>query len=90
MNVCGERVKLRREELQLTQSELCGRLATVTHGIWNGDRRDIHRVERGTRKVSDAELIALTISLETTPQWLLIGEGTEEEETGFARPMWTF
>jgi transcriptional regulator with XRE-family HTH domain len=88
MNICGIRVRERREELKLSQSELCARLALVTDAVWNADRRDIHRIEHGTRKISDAELLCLAISLETTAQFLLMGDLNEATASGFRSPDW--
>jgi transcriptional regulator with XRE-family HTH domain len=88
MNICGIRVRERREELNLSQSELCARLASVTDAVWNPDRRDIHRIEYGTRKISDAEILALAISLETTAQFLLVGNSNEATAGGFRSPDW--
>ncbi len=89
MNACGQRVKLRREELGLSQADLIGRLADVTRAEWNGDRRDVYRIERGTRKIADVELIALAVALEISPMWLLVGDGDEFAESGFQRPLST-
>jgi transcriptional regulator with XRE-family HTH domain len=88
MNVCGARVRERREELALSQNDLCGRIAMVTDAVWNPDRRDIHRIEKGTRKISDAELIALSIALESTVTSLLLGNSDEATATGFRSPDW--
>ena len=87
MNAAGTRIKLRREELKLSQSDLCERLSDVTLGEWNADRRDVFRLEKGTRKVSDVELLALALALDVSPMWLLVGSGDERSETGFRRPI---
>ena len=84
MNVCGTRVSESRNKLGLSQSDLCGRLATVTNGEWIGDRRDIYRIEKGTRKIADVELLALALALEVSPLWLLVGNKDERAETGFS------
>jgi hypothetical protein len=71
MNVVGERVYERRRALKLTQDGLCARLAAVTAGAWNPDRRDIFRIEDGRRSVYDTELLALGEALEVSASWLL-------------------
>jgi len=71
MNAVGSRVKERRKTLRWNQDDLCARLAHVTSGVWNPAWRDIVRIEGGTRKVSDLELLALAQALECTPSWLL-------------------
>ncbi len=71
MNLVGLRVKERRKALQWNQDTLCARIATMTAGEWNPGWRDIVRIEGGTRKVSDLELLALAQALECSAAWLL-------------------
>ncbi|WP_395091447.1 helix-turn-helix transcriptional regulator [Armatimonas sp.] len=59
LNQVATTLKERRKALKLTQDNLCGRLAEVTQGRWTPQWRDIVRIERGTRIVSDLEVIAL-------------------------------
>ena len=73
MNQIGARVKERRRALGLTQDALCGRLALATNGRWNPDRRDVVRIEIGTRIVSDVEMLALAEALDCDACWLLVG-----------------
>jgi hypothetical protein len=40
-------------------------------GAWNPDRRDVYRVERGTRKITDLELVVLARAAKTTPADLI-------------------
>ena len=71
MNAVGTRVRDRRKELRWGQDALCARIALATDGRWNPEWRDIVRIEGGTRKVSDLELLALARALECTAAWLL-------------------
>ncbi len=71
MNVVGPQVRERRRELRWNQDTLCARLALATGGVWNPEWRDIVRIEGGTRKVSDLELLALAKALECAASWLL-------------------
>lgn len=71
MNIVGTHVKERRKELRWNQDRLCARIALVTEGAWNPEWRDIVRIEGGTRKVSDLELLALAKALECRAAWLL-------------------
>jgi transcriptional regulator with XRE-family HTH domain len=74
LNQIAERVRERRQVLNVTQSQLCGLLAFVTAGQWNADRQEIVRIEAGGRIVSDVELVALAKALDCSPCWLLLGE----------------
>ena len=74
INQVAERVKERRKELKLTQDALCARLASNTEGGWNADRMEIYRIEKGTRIVSDLEMLALAQALECMPDWLFLGK----------------
>lgn len=71
MNIVGARVRERRKGLQWNQDTLCARIALATGGAWNPEWRDIVRIEGGTRKVSDLELLALAKALECSAAWLL-------------------
>ncbi len=72
-NIVGERVRLRREQENMTQDALCARIANVTSGAWNPDRRDVYRIEDGRRSVYDVELIALAEALGCEFGWLVQG-----------------
>src|ERR1051326_7783056 len=71
MNIIGTRGKERRKGLKWNQDTLCARIAFVTNGAWSPEWRDIVRIEGGTRKVSDLELLALAKALECSAAWLL-------------------
>lgn len=77
MNQLGVRVRDSRRSLKLTQDALCAILARVTDGGWIPSRRDIYRIESGSRIVSDMEILALAEALECPPLWLLTGEPQE-------------
>ena len=76
MNLVGTRVRERRKSLNWNQDALCARIALATDGFWNPEWRDIVRIETGTRKVSDLELLALAKALECSAGWLLQEAGT--------------
>ncbi len=73
-NQIGDRCRLRRLELKMTQDALCGRLADITDGKWIADRQEIGRVENGSRYVTTLELDALARALEVGASWLLQGD----------------
>ena len=81
MNFVGIQVKERRKELKWNQDTLCARIAFVTESIWNPEWRDIVRIEGGTRKVSDLEILALAKALECTAAWLLQEVSETSERT---------
>jgi transcriptional regulator with XRE-family HTH domain len=72
-NQIGQRVRERRNILNLTQDALCARLSQVSNGEWIPDRREIFRIEDGQRIVSDLEILALANALECSSCWLLTG-----------------
>lgn len=74
MNLAGERVRQRRDELKLTRADLAGRLADNTDAVWNPAFPEIRRIETGQRIISDLELLALGQTLNCKPEWLLTGE----------------
>ena len=76
-NQVGDRVRQRCNELKLTQDALCGRLADETGGAWVADRRDIYRIQSGSRIVSDLEVFALAMALECEVCWLMQGNNPE-------------
>ena len=73
VNQIGGRVALRRQELDLKQDELCGRVALATDGTWSPAWQDLSRIENGARIVSDLELLALARALACSACWLLTG-----------------
>lgn len=73
-NMVGQRVRDRRIFLTFTQDTLCARIAEVTNGEWNPDRREVFRIEDGLRTVIDTEIFALSEALECSPCWLLTGQ----------------
>lgn len=73
-NQTSDRIQGRRLELRMSQDTLCARVALVTNGGWIPGRRDIYRIESGTRIVADMEVVALARALDCNPCWLLLGE----------------
>jgi hypothetical protein len=78
-NLAGPLVKARRAEIKMTQDALCARLAHITDGRWNPTIFDIYRIESGRRIVSDLELLALSLALETS-LYSLVGVSADRPE----------
>jgi transcriptional regulator with XRE-family HTH domain len=72
LNICGSRIKQRREELKMTQAELAAAI-NVDFKI-KVDRSDISEIERGVRGLKDYELFSMAKILNVSPVWLLCGE----------------
>lgn len=72
MNICGSRIKRRREELKMAQAELAAAI-NVDFEI-KIDRSDISEIERGVRGLKDYELLSIAKILNISPVWLLCGE----------------
>jgi transcriptional regulator with XRE-family HTH domain len=75
-NLAGPHIKARRQQLNLTQDDLCARLADITGGRWNPSIYDIYRIEAQRRIVSDLEMLALALALECS-LYVLIGATPE-------------
>ena len=74
LNQVGGRLDEQRRKLKLTQDGLCARIEDVTGGRWRPTRRDVYKLEQGTRSVTDLELLALSVALECDPIWLFTGD----------------
>lgn len=74
MNLAGERVRERQDELDLTRTDLAGRLADQTDAQWNLEFPEVQRLEYGQRIISDLELLALGRALDGEHEWLLTGK----------------
>lgn len=70
-NAIGERVRVRRRELKLTQDALCARLTSYSGGGWSPTEADVYRIERHIRIVSDLEMVVVAAALECDILWLL-------------------
>jgi transcriptional regulator with XRE-family HTH domain len=70
----GARVRLRREELDLTQEQLRARLELEQVFV---SRTQYSRIENGEALLDAAELIALRAVLDVSFNWLLLGEDRE-------------
>jgi len=68
LEVVGQTVKLRREQVGLTQADLATALAE--HGM-NVDSTAVVRIEHGQRALRIDQLLALAAALDTTPAHLL-------------------
>lgn len=71
-NVCGQRLRDARQRRRLTQEDLAAKLQI--EGVIL-ERDSISRIEKGTRFVTDYELMILSKILGFSVQWLL---GTED------------
>ena len=67
----GARVRMRREELELTQEQLRARMELAQVFI---SRTQYSRIENGDALPDAAELIALHAILDVPFDWLLLGE----------------
>ena len=67
-NICGDRVRVARINLHLTQNDLAAKLQLAGIII---ERDSISRIEIGTRFVADYELRELSKILKVSVEWLL-------------------
>lgn len=70
MSLIGNRIRLRREELGLTQD-------TLAHMCGYTSRSTIAKIEAGANEMTNKKLVKLAKALETTPEYLL---GIADEE----------
>lgn len=70
-NISGSRIKQKREELGLDQSDLAATLR-VDYQL-HLSQSDISEIERRTRGIKDYELDAVARVLQVSPDWLLRG-----------------
>ena len=75
LNQLADRMRMRRRSLKMTQEAFCGRIASVSEGLWVPARMDVVRIENGGRIVSDLEILTLAKALACSACWLLTGEG---------------
>ena len=66
----GERIKIRREQLNMSQAELARQVGYST-------RSTITRIEREGNGISQDKIVAIAKALKTTPSYLM---GWEDEE----------
>ncbi len=71
-NISGERVRMRRLYLRLSQAALAAKVQT--EGVLL-EQDAVSRIESGIRMVQDYELWALAAVLGVTSDWLLTGDG---------------
>ncbi len=72
-NCCGERVRVAREKLKLSQEQLAARIQLRGHAL---SQKAVSRVETGERIVPDFEVPLFAQALGVDPLWLL---GIEKE-----------
>lgn len=71
-NISGIRIKQRREELGIDQSDLAAALR-IDYQL-QLSQSDVSEIERGARGIKDYELDAIARTLQISPTWLLRGE----------------
>lgn len=76
-NLCGQRVKERRKELRVTQTQLAARMQL--NGVML-DQKAISRIELQDRIVTDYELWVLAKVLKTDMKQLLFGPIKKNEK----------
>ena len=67
-NICGDRVRLARERLGLSQEALAAKVQLEGHSL---TQKTISRIETGSRVVPDYEIPLLAKALNVDPLWLL-------------------
>ena len=67
-NTCGERVRMARESLSLSQEALAAKIQLNGHPL---TQKAISRIEMGLRIVPDYEIPLLADALNVDPLWLL-------------------
>ena len=67
-NICGDKIRQERKKQGLTQSDLAARLQVEGVTI---ERDSISRIEKGTRFVTDYEVVTIAKCLKISPNTLL-------------------
>ncbi len=67
-NICGDRVRMARENQRLSQEALAARIQLNGHSL---TQKAISRIETGVRVVPDYEIPLLADALKVSPLWLL-------------------
>ncbi|MDE7245255.1 MAG: helix-turn-helix domain-containing protein [Oscillospiraceae bacterium] len=67
-NICGDRVRIARENQNLSQEALAARIQLNGHSL---TQKAISRIETGLRVVPDYEIPLLADALKVNPLWLL-------------------
>lgn len=71
MQTIGERIKARREQLQLSQDELAKKLGYKS-------RSSINKIEMDSRNLTQSKIKAIADALDTTPSYIM-GWDTKDE-----------
>lgn len=71
LNLVGDHVRAKREELGLTRDMLAGRLAHETGGVWNPSVDELYNLEARIRTVTDLEIVVLAKVLGSSVLWLM-------------------
>jgi len=67
-NICGERVRIAREKLSLSQEALAAKIQLNGHSL---TQKAVSRIELGLRIVTDYEVPLLAEALNVDPLWLI-------------------
>lgn len=69
----GERIKYRREQLELTQEELARKIGYKS-------KTSINKIELGVQNLKQSKIKAIADALQTTPGYIMGWEGIDERE----------
>ena len=64
MQTIGQRIKIRREELNMSQEELAVKLGYKS-------RSSINKIERDGRELRQNKIVAIAAALNTTPAYIM-------------------
>ena len=79
MKSIGERIKIRREELGLSQEELGNRIGYKS-------RSSVNKIELDQRNLTQSKIKAIADALETTPSYIMGWDEKEEERPQAGTP----
>ena len=74
-NICGEKVRIAREKLGLSQEALAAKIQLNGHSL---TQKAISRIEMGLRIVPDYEISLLSDALNVSPLWLIGLDNTHD------------
>lgn len=69
----GERIRYRREQLELTQEELARKIGYKS-------KTSINKIELGIQNLKQSKIKAIADALQTTPGYIMGWEGIDERE----------
>ena len=78
-----ERIRYRREELDMSQEELA-------HKIGYKDRTAVSKMEAGQRQIKQSMIVKLASALDTTPAYLMGWDNEDDDATLAARLLYRY